>query len=197
LSAPHDNSRNGSTPEAICLACGLCCNGVIFADVKLQPGDNPAPLQLLGLPLRFGRNPRQEAPASSATTGSVLHTAKFTQPCAAYDGRHCRIYSDRPRYCREFECQLLKNVRAGRTRIDVALAIIRTARRRADKVRRLLRQLGDSDDATALRVRVRCTSKRLEKLGPDDAGAEVYRQLTLAFHNLNLLLSEAFYPGKK
>ncbi len=29
-------------PEDICLACGLCCNGVIFAHVKLQPSEGEA-----------------------------------------------------------------------------------------------------------------------------------------------------------
>ena len=196
MSAAHNNTRNGSTPEVICLACGLCCNGVIFADVKLQPGDDPAKLQSLGLPLSFGSRQSQEAKSSSSIPPSALRTPHFTQPCTAHDGCHCGIYPDRPRYCREFECKLLKSVQAGLTRSDAALGLIRTARRRADKVRRLLRHLGDTDEATALGVRFRRTTKRLEKLGLQGTKAEAYGQLTLAFHDLNLLLSEAFYPGK-
>src|SRR5438132_2396309 len=40
---------NGFVAEDLCLECGLCCNGVIFADVRLQPGDDPKRLKALGL----------------------------------------------------------------------------------------------------------------------------------------------------
>src|ERR1700761_4281735 len=93
--------------NSLCLECGLCCNGVIFADVQLQPGDDAAKLRSLGL--AFASN------------------QKFKQPCTAFGGCRCNIYSDRPQYCREFECLLLKSVKAGRTETSTALRIIRTA----------------------------------------------------------------------
>ena len=45
-------------PDAInrlCLACGLCCNGVLFRDVELQDGDDLEALQKLGLTIRPSR----------------------------------------------------------------------------------------------------------------------------------------------
>jgi len=195
LSTAHNNDRNGSAPEVICLSCGLCCNGVIFTNVKLQPGDDSAKLQSIGLTLSCNSRRKQKAPISSSIANSTLRSLRFLQPCAAHDGCHCRIYADRPQYCREFECKLLKSVAAGRTRFGAALGVIRSARQRADKVRRLLRRLGDTDEATALGVRFRRTAKRLEKLGLDGTMAKAYGELTLAFHDLNLILSEAFYPG--
>ena len=36
----------------LCPACGLCCNGVLFADVELQPGDNAGRLIDLGMALK-------------------------------------------------------------------------------------------------------------------------------------------------
>ncbi|HWX22869.1 MAG TPA: YkgJ family cysteine cluster protein [Candidatus Binatia bacterium] len=177
-------SSNEGRAEDLCLSCGLCCNGVIFARVQLQPGDDAARLRSLGLPL----------PERSAAP-SALRARQFPQPCSALDGCRCRIYPERPHYCRQFECLLLKSVEAGKTRREAALEIIGTARQRADKVRRLLRELGDTDERTALSARFRRTARRLEKAALDEASAATYGELTMAVHDLNFLLSQSFYPG--
>jgi hypothetical protein len=90
---------------------------------------------------------------------------------------------------------LLKSVTAGRTETAAALRIIRTARERADRVRRLLGVLGDTDEQLPLSGRFRRTGKRLQQADLDEATADTYAQLTLAVHDLNLLLGDAFYPG--
>ncbi len=164
----------------LCLECGLCCNGVIFADGQLQPDDDAERLSALGLVLK---------------RPTRLGGSKFKQPCAAFDGCRCRIYGDRPQYCREFECLLLKSVTDGKTEFVAAQRIIRTARRRADKVKRLLRSLGDGDEQIALSVRFRRMQKRFEREILDEESAHLYGELTLAVHDLHVLLSDAFYPG--
>ena len=63
---------------------------------------------------------------------------------------------------------LLKSVKAGRTEPAAALRIIRTARERADKVRRLLRALGDTDEQLPLSARFRRTGKRLKEDPPTE-----------------------------
>jgi hypothetical protein len=177
--------NNGADPkdlpeESICLKCGLCCNGVIFADVKLQPGEDAARLQSLGL--------------SISTPRSARRATYFKQPCAAFDGCRCRIYdAGRPRQCGSFECLLLQNVKAGRLQRADALRIIGTARDRVEKVRQGLRALGDMDEDVALAARFRRTAQRMKKLALDEEKAETYARLTLDVHDLNLLLSTAFY----
>jgi hypothetical protein len=161
--------------NALCLECGLCCNGVIFADVQLQPGDNAARLRILGLKSGVNR--------------------KFPQPCTAFDGCRCNVYSERPQYCREFECLLLKGVKGGEMGIAGALRVIRTARQRVQKVKQLLNELGDADERVALSKRFRRVKRRLERSPLDDETAEKFGELTLAVHDLNVLLSEAFYPA--
>ncbi len=173
---------NGSSSKNLCLECGLCCNGVIFADVELQP------LEVRSLKSKF-QSLKPSPPSPS------IEKAKLPQPCAAFDGCRCRIYSDRPTYCRQFECLLLKNVQAGRVERAAALRIIRTARQRADKVRGLLRELGDTAEEKALSHRFQRAAKQFENAPLTDARAQTYADLTLAVHDLNLLLSEAFYPG--
>jgi Fe-S-cluster containining protein len=147
----------------------------------LQPGDDPSRLRSLGLPVR-------DSP-------STLRPPHLAQPCAAFDGCRCRVYADRPQYCRQFECVLFKSVKAGRTQPAAAMRIIRTARERADKVRRLLQAVGDTDEQLPLSARFRHTGKRLKERELDEETADNYAQLTLAVHDLNLLLSDAFYPG--
>jgi len=171
---------NFPAEQTLCLVCGLCCNGVIFADVQLQSGDEAARVQSLGLRLKSGGRCQP----------------KLVQPCEAYDGSRCRIYGDRPKYCAEFECLLLKSVKAGRTEPAAALRIIGRARELADKVRRLLRELGDSEEALSLGARFRRTVRRMENLELDETTADLYARLTLAVHDLNRLLAEAFYPGE-
>ena len=64
-----------------------------------------------------------------------------------------------------------------------------------DKVRRLLNALGDTDEAHPLSARFRRTATRLKRRLVDKEKANTFAQLTLAFHDLNLLLGDAFYPG--
>lgn len=181
-------SRKFISPEVavaqLCPECALCCNGVLFKDVELQPGDDAKKLESLGLPI-----------SESKTRNSKIANCKFPQPCAALDGCRCRIYADRPVRCRQFECALLKSVQAGETEEAVALRVIRSTRQRADQVRALLRETGDVDEALALSLRFKRTRRRFEASPPDDARAEMFSRLTLAVHDLNLLLSGKFYPG--
>jgi Fe-S-cluster containining protein len=120
--------------DQLCPNCGLCCDSTLFADVELRRGDDPRRLRKLGL--------------------DVLQKTKtklaFTQRCACFDGRHCKIYADRPNRCRLFECGLLQQVRSGQMTAATALKQIQQARALADKVRRLLAESGQLDEAMAL-----------------------------------------------
>jgi Fe-S-cluster containining protein len=155
---------------------------VIFADVELQPIEFKCLKSKVQIPATRRKNGQPAA-------------AKLPQPCAAFDGCRCRIYAERPTYCRQFECLLLKNVQAGRLERAAASRIIRTAREHAEKVRALLRYLGDTDEQSALSLRFQRAAKRYEKTPLADGKAEIYADLTLAVHDLNRLIREAFYPG--
>lgn len=187
-------SPKPSVAEKLCLTCGLCCNGVIFADVQLQKGDDPAKLEALGLPLSKLAKSRTAQDHSSKSQRAV-HKSKFPQPCAAFDGCRCRIYADRPKYCRAFDCALLKSVNAGEVKTTDALRTIEKARKRAEKVRQLLRQIGDKDEHVALSLRFRRTTTRIQQSAVSRPTADLFGELTLAVHEMNLLLSERFYPG--
>jgi Fe-S-cluster containining protein len=186
--ASKTHQPNGTIAEDLCLACGICCDGTLFADVKLQAGDDSGYLRAVGLPIVVPN----AGPGRPSAQGSL---GKFAQPCRAFQGCQCRIYEDRPKHCRDFECVLLKSVKSGKTEGAAAFNIIRVARERAQKVERLLLELGDQHENLALSQRFRRTMKRLERSKLDEETADRYGRLTLAVHDLNVLLSRAFYPG--
>jgi hypothetical protein len=183
MGSPRDNQ--------LCLECGLCCNGVIFAHGQLQPEEDAAHLQSLGLRLVSPRPLNRREPAVAVPARGL----KFHQPCGAFDGCRCGIYPDRPQYCRQFDCRLLQSVQTGRTTPEAAVRTVRTARRKVDQVKRLFHQLGDTQEQLALGVRFRKLQQRMEKNIPDDLARERFGELTLAVHGLNVLLNDAFYPG--
>jgi uncharacterized protein len=161
--------------EQLCLACGLCCDGTLFADVKLQPGDDPQRLRAAGLP--------------------VPRSGCCRQPCAAFRGQRCTVYELRPVHCRRFECLLIKDATAGRISAAAALRTIQRTRTAAQEVRRLLRQLGDVNENLSLSLRMRRTSSRMQQGTVRAEEAASYGCLTVAYLKLTSLLSKRFYTG--
>jgi uncharacterized protein len=115
-----------SAINALCPSCSMCCNGVLFADVRLQRKDDPQVLRKLGFSLeKHGSGQR------------------FCQPCNALQGGLCTIYQSRPSRCGAFECRLLKNVYTGKKAPRAALKLIQQTRKQAEKIESLLGQLGN------------------------------------------------------
>ena len=161
--------------EKLCLNCGLCCDGTLFADVELCPGDNPARLKNLGLSL--------------AKKGKSK--IAFAQPCSCFDGKLCRIYPDRPKRCGLFECGLLKRVEADKLTVGAALKKISDARRQAEKVRELLGSLGQHNVAMALTHRyAEVMSAPMDFSVADDA--EKRGELMMAVNDLMTKLQRDF-----
>jgi Fe-S-cluster containining protein len=166
--------------EQLCLACGLCCDGTLFDLVKLEASDDARKIKALGLPVVISRG--------------KVPVARFPQPCAALcEDRTCRLYADRPWQCRVFECGVFKDAKAGRITFATALRLVKQARTRADKVRRLLRELGDTDEHRALGERFHRTSERLESGNVDAAAKAKFADLSLAVHHFKLQAHAKFY----
>jgi len=166
--------------EQLCLACGLCCDGTLFHHVKLEAGDDARKLKALGLPVKTSR--------------SQTPVTRFPQPCAALCAdRTCRVYADRPKQCRSYECGVLKEFQAGQIAFPSALRLVKQARQDADKIRRLLRQLGDTEEHRSLNERFRRTKQRMESGFADGDTADTFAELSLAMHYFGLLTHEKFY----
>ena len=163
----------------MCLECGLCCNGALFEQGELRPGDNAAALESLGVRIRPNR-------------AGAFRATRFDQPCGAFDGCRCKAYSQRPAYCRAFECLLLKQLENGTLSLGMARKTVRLARRQVQRVHRLLEELGDSNDRAPLSRRFRTVQRRLETQNVNAEVAAVFGELTLAMSDLNRILRDHF-----
>jgi len=161
--------------EQLCPNCGLCCDSTLFADVELRASDDAKRLRKLGLTI------------AKKGQGKLA----FAQPCACFDGKLCGIYSDRPKRCRLFECGLLKRVETGEITARVALKKISEAKQQAQKVRELLRSLGQCDEQMALTHRYAAAMSSPIDLA-DEAGAERHGELMLAVNDLMTKLQRDF-----
>jgi len=169
-----------TSSEQLCIACGLCCDGTLFDTVRLEPGDEVKKLQALGLPVTVSRG-RQPV-------------AYFPQPCSALCAdRTCRLYAQRPQQCRTYECMVFKETQAGRLDPAAALRQVKSARRQADRVRRLLRKLGDADEPRSLGERFHRMQCRMETEAPDESALATFADLSLAVHRLKLLAHAKFF----
>jgi uncharacterized protein len=160
----------------LCPNCGLCCNGVLFADVELRTGDDAKWLKQLGLTL--GKKGRRRT--------------AFAQPCACFDGKLCGIYADRPKRCRTFECGLLKRIQDGGLEADAALKTIAHTKRQVEKVRGLLRQLGQRDEQLAMTKRYALAMSAPIDLSDHENDTELRGELMLAVDGLMQQLQRDF-----
>jgi Fe-S-cluster containining protein len=168
-------SKPADAISQLCPNCGLCCNGVLFADVELQKDDNAGRLIDLGMSLKKKGMKRA-----------------FAQPCRCFDGKLCQIYADRPKRCATFECGLLKRVQSGEMSAPAALKRIADAKKLVENVRRLLRRLGDKDEQLALSKRYsRMMAQPIDLSASEDTG-EARGELMMAVNDLMHVLQSEF-----
>ena len=167
--------KNADSVAVLCPTCALCCNGVLFADVRLQPGDNAEQLAAIGVQLKRRAG-----------------VTRFQQPCSCLAGNLCRIYSERPTRCRTFECRLLQRAQKGEVTERAALKSIQQARRRAEDVRRILRELGDTDESLPLSRRYQRRMRQPIDLAADERSIELRGELMLAVTELIHMLERDF-----
>ena len=168
------DEKTEAAVRALCPQCGLCCNGVLFADVRLQVEDDARRLALLGVSLQ--------------TRGKLT---RLSQPCSCLKGNFCRIYENRPSRCRSFECRLLKRAQADEVTERAALKSIEQAKRHAENVRRILRELGDTDESVPLSRRYQRMMRQPIELS-DGRASDLRGELMMAVAELVAVLERDF-----
>ena len=168
-------SEFAAAATRLCSACGLCCNGVMFHTVRLQPVDSPKALAALGLKLKRKKGANY-----------------ILQPCPAFCGTHCSIYAARPERCRLFECRQLKRVASGEITEATALERIREVQSRVAEIEELLQKSGGTNPKRPLSKRYeKATAEPLDE-SADSFALELRHRLTLAMHELDALLEREF-----
>ena len=120
-----DQIKKGPEEEqAICVACGFCCDGTLFLHACLNPGER-------------GHLPEKIEEKSFAEEGKDY----FHLPCL-YFSEKCTIY-DRQRadVCSAYRCQLLKDLAGGIISPDEALSVVMDAKRMRDELLREYRKI--------------------------------------------------------
>ena len=106
--------------SALCLECGLCCDGTLFRHVAISA---PERLELVKLGIGVGEKQKHEV---------------MWLPCGKLEGKCCSIYEARPGGCRRFVCALGKRLVAGEVTLPEAEAQVREMQSRIEVLRQLL-----------------------------------------------------------
>ena len=168
--AREDRLTPASAAAALCTACGLCCDGTLFADVELGGTREVARLEVLGVEV--------EEPDGD-------HRGLLIQPCRALAGTRCAIYALRPACCRTFECALLQRLERGAIGLGSARALVADTRARIARIERLAAGLAPVRERLPLRERcaaaLAATRDRVTARSLERALAALERRLASAF----------------
>ena len=108
------------TLETLCLGCGLCCDGTLFARVPVSASEGE-------------RLSRHSVDVQVRPDGSLA----LPQRCAALNGCACRVYEDRPERCRQYQCNLYSAVAEGEVSAEEAAEVIEGAKQRIAELARV------------------------------------------------------------
>ncbi len=164
------NAEPETAAARLCAACGMCCDGVLFHAVVLQPGDSRRAIAALGLKVKRDGDGRF-----------------FRQPCAAHQRSSCVIYDERPERCRAFACRQLREMTAGETSEEAAFARVGAARREVARVRALMDRIVETNPRRALAQRY---ANAMTDAPPD--AAPVRAELEAAMNALEQRLERDF-----
>ena len=110
LSAPI----NGA---ALCLACGLCCVGVVHTHVPL------------------GADEMELARELDLRVDAFEEGVGFHLPCPCYRDGKCSAYYRRPRACVNYQCELLQRYLQGEVSLAESLSLVAQAKTMLDTLR--------------------------------------------------------------
>lgn len=103
----------------LCLACGLCCSGSIFAEALVDPETDAQPLS-----------------TGAFDAAEVDGKPAFALGCSLLRGAECQIYDrQRPRVCGAFDCAVLRQWKQGQASGDDTLATVEQAASRDAEIR--------------------------------------------------------------
>ena len=113
LSTTQASAEQASAEQAstLCVACGLCCNGMLHHKARLQ---------------------HAEIPLAESLGMTVLEGEKLTfqLPCACWQQGKCSVYAQtRPATCGSYRCKLLRNLDREAVTLDAALEQVAQAKK--------------------------------------------------------------------
>ena len=150
-----------SKGSQLCLSCGLCCRGLLQNHYPLESGETKLATRI-GLPVHSGED-RSNA---------------FSLPCALYREDKCSVYPNRPKACRDYQCDILKKYLKGTISLEQSLELVASAK---DLMNSIRRHTGNGDPGKRIWTSI---AEYLDRQG-DEPNSEAFRQA-----NADLLLDE-------
>ena len=95
--------------EALCLHCGLCCDGSLFSFLGIQPGE----VERLG---------RRGLAVAARPDGRLA--LDLSRGCPGLSGKCCTLYQDRPQACRDYRCLLFMALEEGEVGLPEAKSVV-------------------------------------------------------------------------
>jgi hypothetical protein len=110
-----DVSTQGESGSALCLSCGMCCDGSLFSYAPIDAEDVASACDL-------GMRVIDTSDDTSRGYG-------FALPCHLQDGRCCTIHEQwRPGVCSAYSCRLLEEYRAGARSLEDCVSVVASVR---------------------------------------------------------------------
>ena len=142
--------------QSLCMACGLCCDGTLFNQAKLEPDDDLTELSALGARIHGDRK-------------------FFDLPCQAHKGI-CTIYNHRPRICGDFGCRLLISHSFGEISYEDATKIIDDIKHKSHALRVRMEAVVGKDELCLQQLYVKVSDLR------DDANRNLLFDYAILLH---------------
>ena len=122
--------------QPLCVGCGMCCDGTLYARARVSPGEEPR-IAAAGLELI-------EEPDKTF----------FRLPCQYFGCGQCTIYEDRFDICRSFTCALYRREAANELTPESARSIVDKALELRGKVTSVFPEARVYGNRQALRARL-------------------------------------------
>lgn len=158
--------------DNICLACGLCCDGTLIGHVQLDREELPTLKKLMEI-------------EDENSNGF------FLQPCDKYcDG--CTIYSQRPKQCDNFKCDLLNSVESKKTEFSTALDAINSVKQQKTLIEKKLAKLTIKLHSKSFHFKMVELKKLLKQQESESLLSQDHLDLRINLEKLNNLLLQKF-----
>ncbi|MFO7880819.1 MAG: YkgJ family cysteine cluster protein [Bacteroidales bacterium] len=157
----------------ICLSCGFCCEGVLIGFVQLDKEELPVMRALKDIE-------------------EFENSGLFFQPCANLDADGCNIYSQRPRQCDLFKCEILKAIENKSLDFDSALEVIYLVKQKKLAIEKQLTSLPFKLQSRSFYFKMVEMQNFMQKANSKSSLQQSHGQLLSEIDELNTLVSKTF-----
>ena len=158
----------------LCLACGICCEGVLHNHATAVPEELER-IERLGISLYEKRE-----------------YSAFALPCSCHVGQRCMVYEQRPTACGAYKCSLLQAAQEGVRSFSEAHRVVEQAR---EVMGQIYGAIGHRDQGLRIWDQARdFLSERRKESVSEDAFRRGNAALLLDLNVLALLCGRHFEP---